>query len=149
MNGFNKQNKEGKKAESAIYSLLLERGNKVEDVSSIKEYQEIDVDFLVNDTIKMEVKLDNSAKRTGNIFLEVGKDRATGYFAQWLSKCQADVIVFYDSDRGLAEFYNFNMLKELAKRYPTRDYWDKVDGCRTYFKAIPKSQAENSLILKV
>lgn len=149
MNGFTKQNQLGKVAESAIKSILEARGNIVEDVSSVKEYQAIDVDLVVNGSLKFEVKLDNSAKRTGNIFLEVGKTRKTGFYPSWLSKCEADVIAFYDSDIKKAVFYDWKKLQELSTGYNKRSYWDNVDNCQTHFITIPKASAEGAKILEI
>ena len=146
MNGFDKQNLEGKKAEQAVKEMLLNRGNAITDVSNDQQYQKIDVDFIVNDQFKLEVKLDNKAKATGNVFIEVGKDRRSGYFVSWYNKCQADVIAFYDSDIKEACFYNWAKLKELVAGKPVRSYFDGVDNCRTYFIVINKQEAQEALI---
>ena len=147
LGGFNQQNQLGKIAETAVKQILENRGNQVADVSSQPDFQKIDVDFIINNKLYFEIKLDNRAKQTGNVFLEEGKDRKTGYYPSWFSKCQADVLVFYDSDTKTAQFYDWSKLKDIARAYPTKTYYDYVDNCITYFKAIPAEKVESALLL--
>ena len=147
LGGFNQQNQLGKIAETAVKQILENRGNQVADVSSQPDFQKIDVDFIINNKLYFEIKLDNRAKQTGNVFLEEGKDRKTGYYPSWFSKCQADVLVFYDSDTKTVQFYDWGKLKDIARAYPTKTYYDYVDNCITYFKAIPAEEAESALLL--
>lgn len=147
LGGFNQQNQLGKIAETAVKQILENRGNQVTDVSSQPDFQKIDVDFIINNKLYFEIKLDNRAKQTGNVFLEEGKDRKTGYYPSWFSKCQANVLVFYDSDTKIAQFYDWGKLKDIARGYPTKTYYDYVDNCITYFKAIPAEKTESALLL--
>ena len=147
LGGFNQQNQLGKIAETAVKQILENRGNQVTDVSSQPYFQKIYVYFIINNKLYFEIKLDNRAKQTSNVFLEEGKDRKTGYYPSWFSKCQADVLVFYDSDTKIAQFYDRGKLKDIARGYPTKTYYDYVDNCITYFKAIPAEKTQSALLL--
>ena len=75
MNNFYNSLAIGKQAEEAVKAHLEKRGITVIDVSNIKEYQKIDVDFLLrkgNQETTLEVKHDRKLHKTGNFFFECG-----------------------------------------------------------------------------
>lgn len=69
----------------------LETKHKVDDVRHLKCYQGIDVDFLVDDMIALEVKTDTKVSKTGNFFIETCG-------GGWYEKCRADYLCVYDSE---------------------------------------------------
>lgn len=71
---FKVDNANGKRGERIFASFLKQRGYKFEDVSENKEYQDDDIDFVVETKlgrkVSFEVKNDSLIHKTGNIFFE-------------------------------------------------------------------------------
>lgn len=84
--------KTAKIGEELVKEFFEKKGYKVQDVSDDKEWQEHDIDLLVyqNDKLihKIEVKTDEKALATGNVFIETKSNQSLG----WIWKTEADYI---------------------------------------------------------
>lgn len=92
----------GKVAEAdfeTVYTpVIKKRGYSVSDVRMLKEYQNMDVDYVVkkdDKEIKIEVKLDSVALETGNIPYEVVSHGSLG----WCSVTECDFCYYCFTDR--------------------------------------------------
>ena len=81
-----------KTGEKIVSNIFKKRGYTVVDVTHKKEWQEVDVDLLIyknNKPIyKIEVKTDEKAFATQNIFIETKSNKGLG----WIWKTEADYI---------------------------------------------------------
>jgi len=81
-----------KQGEKIVSEIFKNKGYTVVDVSHEKEWQEVDVDLLVfkNDKLvnTIEVKFDEKALETRNIFIETKSNNGPG----WIWKTKADYI---------------------------------------------------------
>lgn len=81
-----------KQGEKIVSEIFQNKGYTVVDVSNEKKWQEIDVDLLVfkNDKLinTIEVKFDEKALETRNIFIETKSNNGLG----WIWKTKADYI---------------------------------------------------------
>lgn len=81
-----------KAGEKIVADIFKKEGYTIKDVSDNKEWQESDVDLLIyknNKPIyKIEVKTDEKALETSNIFIETKSNRGLG----WIWKTEADYI---------------------------------------------------------
>lgn len=112
MGNFKRDIRRGAKGEEIVFEFLLGLDNIIDvlDVSKNKDYQKIDVDFLVidesGDEIKVEVKTDSY--KTNNMVYEVfssRKKKSVGCF----EKTEADFIFYYYINKG--KLYVFDTLK--------------------------------------
>lgn len=109
---FNELLEEGKRGELAVKKLLEDRGWLVYNVANEKEYQERDIDLVIEgeDTIKtIEVKTDNYINRTGNICFELISNISTGRKG-WYHTCDADLLIVYATTRFI--IIDMKQLKE-------------------------------------
>lgn len=135
----------GEQAEEAVADYMKARGHRVIDVRSARDYQKQDIDFLlINNKAQqcsLEVKHDRNMNNTGNLFFEGAKERKTGWYDGWLSKCAADYICFYCNGRGY--ILNFKdtkaRLKELSREI---EYY--IDGGRAKAYLLPIDTAERA-----
>lgn len=78
--------------EEIVADIFKKDGYTIQDVSENKEWQESDVDLLVykNNKLvhKIEVKTDEKALETGNVFIETKSNQSLG----WVWKTEADYI---------------------------------------------------------
>ena len=132
MNNFYNSLAIGKQAEEAVKAHLEKRGITVIDVSNIKEYQKIDVDFLLrkgNQETTLEVKHDRKLHKTGNFFFECGFFRGANYSAGWLKYCQAQYLCYYDTDTKHGYIIDFAETLPLLKQHAREvTFYDKADG---------------------
>lgn len=81
-----------KTGEKIVADIFKKKGYTVVDVSHEKEWQEVDVDLLVyknaKPLYKIEVKTDEKALETSNIFIETKSNQGLG----WIWKTEADYI---------------------------------------------------------
>ena len=151
MASFNNCLNKGHEAEALFKQFFEQKGYPVEDVSGDTEYQQKDIDFIVTDdkgvSATFEVKGDIRAKKTGNIFLELGKYRKTGYYESWFYKSEMQYLAIVDTETKIIEIYDFQKLKAAEQAH--REEWEKKfrrdnirdydDGCETAAYLLPKS----------
>lgn len=151
MNNFINCLGKGHEAEALFKRKFEQKGYPVEDVSGDTEYQQKDIDFIVTDnqgvSATFEVKGDIRAKNTGNIFLELGKYRETGYYKSWFYKSEMQYLAIVDTETKVIEIYDFQKIKaaeqanreEWEKRFLKKNIWDSDDRCKTAAYLLPKS----------
>lgn len=151
MNNFNKCVNKGHEAEALLKQNFEQKGYRVIDVSGVPEYQQKDIDFIITDkngvSASFEVKGDIRAKNTGNIFLELGKYRETGYYKSWFYKSEMQYLAIVDTETKIIEIYDFQKIKaaeqanceEWEKRFLKKNIWDSDDRCKTAAYLLPKS----------
>lgn len=130
MNSFQKMNAQGLEVQEIVKKHLEKRGNKVVDVSQVKEYQKIDIDFIISkgtEQTTLEVKKDKSLYKTGNIFIECGFQRGNYYSAGWIKYCKADYICFFDTVQRKGIILDRNKLILLLEQGNVISYYDKMD----------------------
>lgn len=94
---FNESLKEGEMGEHVVWNLFIKHPGvkSVVDVRDDKEFQQKDIDFLIEDKFRqftpIEVKTDLKAHETGNIIYEVSTNNSVGCF----EKTQAKYIMYY------------------------------------------------------
>lgn len=108
---FIKDKYRGKWGEAQVASLLDKAGIRYEDVSEVKEWQDVDVDFILEGKIRLEVKTDFAIKNTGNIFIEVNKERNGKIYPGWWQKIQADSIAWVDALNGIVYMISVRKLR--------------------------------------
>lgn len=151
MASFNNCLNKGHEAEALFKQRFEQKGYTVKDVSGDTEYQQKDIDFIVTDdkgvSATFEVKGDIRAKNTGNIFLELGKYRKTGYYESWFYKSEMQYLVIVDTETMIIEIYDFQELKaaeqahrtEWEKKFRRDNIRDYDDGCETAAYLLPKT----------
>lgn len=147
MNGFDKMNKQGLAVQEIVKAHLESRGNKIIDVSQVKEYQKRDIDFIVSKdgkTTTLEVKKDKSLFRTGNIFIECGSYRGNYYSAGWIKYCDADYICYYDTTAAKGLILDRLILLSLLDQGKVIDYYDKLDDKQKKVILLPLSVAKSN-----
>ena len=110
----------GKRAEKFIKEALAARGHKVTDVSDDKEYQRLDIDFVLeNDNgqqTTLEVKNDLRSEETGNVFIEtysVNNHSRGG--AGWYRYCEAAYLAFVQEKKQMAHIVSFADLQSYIR----------------------------------
>ena len=102
----------------------------IKDVRKSKFYQQVDIDFIVNDKWFVEVKVDTVALKTGNLAFEVISHNSLG----WSSITQADFIYIV-----LAEDKPLKAIKTILINMPT---WREYCANRKTIKRINTIQSE-------
>ena len=96
-----------KVGEKIVADIFKKDGYTVQDVSNNKEWQEVDVDLLVYQNhkplykIKIEVKTDEKALVTQNIFIETKSNKGLG----WIWKTEADYIYIVIPNKKIYVLY--------------------------------------------
>lgn len=117
---FIKDKYRGKWGEAQFASLLKKSGVHFQDVSEDREWQEQDIDFIV-EGVPYEVKTDFAIHKTGNIFIEVQKESKTGVHPGWWQKIKARVLVWIDAINGIIYMIDVNKLRAwMAHNAPTK-----------------------------
>ena len=116
----------GKRAEVMVSLVLEARGNKVEDVSNIYEYQRQDIDFIVANSIKsttLEVKNDVKSVRTGNLFIETyNENNFSRNYQGWFYYCCADYLAFVQEVKKEIHIISRADLIELCKNLNEKNF---------------------------
>lgn len=113
----------GKKFEARLVNQFNRENVDFQDVSDIKEYQEIDIDFIVSgkDGKKMMVEAKTTLfdkPQNRNILLGTSPTGRFGWF--WRTKC--DVLVFGIKQRNRIYIFNFKKFKDVViKAYKAKD----------------------------
>lgn len=152
MSAFSTQKAKGKKAEEKVKQHLQSRGNRIIDVSEDEEYQKKDIDFIViknGQKTTLEVKLDNSFDKTGNIFIEAYSDYGNYRSPGWIEYCEAKYICFYDTKTAKGMIIDLPLIKSLLDRYAVKkhfyDFQDDKERCCFLFP-IGTARRKNAII---
>lgn len=115
--GFQLDKARGKLGEELVRKYFIQEGCNVEDTSEDELFQIDDVDLIVADSIKYEVKTDYKFSRTGNFALEDGYTEYIGKVKSWLWTSKADRFAFVDA-HNTSEFYciDASTLRDLVRR---------------------------------
>ena len=117
MKEFSESIRYGEYGEHTIWNLLnkMEHTRSVVDVRKDKNFQEQDIDFLVEDFDRqftpVEVKTDYKAQVTGNLVYELSTSGNIGCF----EKTQARYIIYYLPRIETAYFVEVSKLREFVK----------------------------------
>ena len=114
----NKNMSNGRKGELLFKQIMENKGYTVLDVTENKDYQFIDVDFLVTSPTgekrAIEVKWDYKIHKTKNMFLELANKNSIQWGCEgWWLHCKADYLAYGDAISG--KFYIFPLL-DLRER---------------------------------
>lgn len=130
---FKEDKQRGKVGERVVRDYFLSIGADVVDTSEESEYQEQDVDLLVADGIRYEVKTDYMFRRTGNLAIEdsVYSYQKSRRFDSWLWTSSADRFAFVNpSQRGRFVVIGAEDLRRLVRTGCLRRV-DKDDGYKS------------------
>lgn len=114
--GFMQDKARGKLGESLVKAYFTQEGYEIEDTSEDELFQIDDVDLVVADSIKYEVKTDYKFSRTGNFALEDSYTEYAGKAKSWLWTSKADRFAFVDA-HNTEEFYciDASTLRDLVR----------------------------------
>lgn len=129
---FNSENKKGKYGEELVIKYLKATNISYEDVRLEKEYQKIDVDFLVGPrNRKWEVKTDTIMNSTGNIVLETHIEQNGVCNPGYWGVTEADVLIYVDAVAEIVYGATIEEIKaDLATFNPRQTKTTKNDGGR-------------------
>lgn len=115
-NTFRRDKQRGKFGERVVRSYFRSVGADVRDTSEDSSFQEEDVDLLLADGLKYEVKTDYRLNQTGNLALEDSVTNAHGTTDSWLWTSAADRFAFVNPS-DTSEFYVIDAedLRHLAR----------------------------------
>lgn len=143
---FSEDLKEGGYGEHAIWNLFIKQPwvKSVVDVRDDKDFQEKDIDFLIEDKNRqftpIEVKTDFQAHETGNIVYEVSTNNNIGCF----EKTQAKYIMYYIPKSRVAHMINVIELRSYLHK--VRPEEKKMGDNATGFLLPIKELVENGVI---
>lgn len=137
---------DGKKAEELVRFKLSQTGKFVGiwDCSDDKYFQEKDIDILAlkpdGGIVKIEVKADRQAHRTGNLALEQKTSGNIGCFA----KTEADYMMYYVIENGSLYIFEPSTMRRYIKRcnMPLKRMGDNAEG---YLPSIKKLLKEGMI----
>ena len=141
--------KSGKAAESAVSQALEAKGHMVIDVSDHRQYQQLDIDFLLERNGKaasLEVKNEIRSEETGRVFLETRYKDSKGWFAV----CGADYVAFCQMEQGIAHLVALDELRAsvCANSYPACwNQWKTACGILFPIEELQKLQSYYKLQL--
>ena len=116
-NSFYNSKRKGKKGESAVKEYYTNNGHNVIDVSEDKEYQKIDVDFIIDGDF-VEVKTQKSIPEQQKITLEIETEYYNNIIRQgWFHSTEANFLIFYDNTNNIAYTVNTDELRQLYNDY--------------------------------
>jgi len=128
MNGFENMVLQGKIGEEDFIEYCHKNNLIVEDKTNDKEFQAIDVDFIVNGYYT-ELKTDNLIDKTGNFPIELIHHRKTGDRNGWYYYTQATYIIRYSRKSKRLYVLYFNKCKDyLLEHFEKRKWFDKQDN---------------------
>lgn len=116
---FNDDLARGKRGEMLAMKALEKEGFTVEDVSYNKEYQRIDIDFIITrkQRATIEVKNDARSEETGNMFIETYNNNNSSHaYLGWYFYTEADLILFLQERSGKAHIIHYDDLRELIEK---------------------------------
>lgn len=149
---FKKDHQSGKRGEAIFADYLSRKGFKFEDVSENKEYQDDDVDFVVESKlgkkVSFEVKNDSMIHKTGNIFYESISNvdhNTVGCF----EKTKSEFMVICSEPSSVFYIAKSDFLREYVKENKNNlRYISRVPGSNSAGYLIPvKNIRDNVKIL--
>ena len=126
---------EGISHEAEIHSYLKNMGYLIIDHADDPVYQDKDIDLEFGrpdgQMFSMEIKSDTRMHETGNIVIELGMHRETGFCEGWFHKCQADVLCFYDVVGLVVYLIDWQRLKYAIENGEGKHIFfkNKIDNC--------------------
>lgn len=128
MNSFQRRNIIGREGEIDFVRYCQQRNLDVVDVTQDKEYQKIDVDFIVNGYYA-ELKTDNLIDKTGNFPVELIHHRKTGDRQGWYYYTKAKYIIRYSKKQSRLYVLYFDKCKDyILSHFDKIKWFDKDDG---------------------
>ncbi len=124
MSDFYTDLERGEVGENKFIELCNRLNFKCVDVSDEKEYQDLDVDFIVDNTL-VEVKTDYKIAETSNLYIEVWSSNKIGYKG-WYQKTKCEYMYVYDVNNKLMYGFCFNDLKEYVDLFK---FTERVKRC--------------------
>lgn len=140
---------EGISHEADIHSYLKSKGYLVIDHSCDVFYQNKDIDLEFGKPegplYSMEIKSDTRMHETGNIVIEMGMERDSGYCNGWFHKCEADVLCFYDVVNLIVYLIDWQKLKAAIENGEGKRIFfnNKIDNCTGELVLISVQDLEN------
>ena len=126
--GFTQQLQIGKSGEDGFIKYCNDNNLNVVDVTHDREYQKIDVDFIVNGYYT-ELKTDNLIDKTGNFPIELVHHRKTGDRDGWYYYTQATYIIRYSIKSSRLYILYFQKCKDYILKLGKKIKWyDKQDN---------------------
>lgn len=146
MNTFHSLLEQGKLTEIKIAKYFESNGFTVEDLSDDDFYKDIDVDLMIinsnGNKQTLEVKSDEIMHRTGNIFIEHGMDRKTGWCLGWIKKCKAQLLCYHDNVTDVGYILDWIKVKnEITQHYNSTKFWNTTDNCWGWGYLVPIEEA--------
>lgn len=119
----------GKRGEALVKNALASYYLWVEDVADLYEYQQKDIDIIV-DGSTIEIKNDLKSNKTNNVFIELtnANNKKRGGKG-WYHYCEADYMAFVQENKGLIHFVRRDELFKMAKNYPVKFSFDSSGYC--------------------
>jgi hypothetical protein len=139
----------GKAAEVAVFRALTEKGHNLTDVSGHKQYQQLDIDFLLTkngNCASLEVKNDLRSEETNRVFLET----KCGFTLGWFHTCYADYVAFCQMGKGIAHIVALDELREkaLSGKYTEKtNRWQTASGIPFPISALEQMESYYQLQL--
>ena len=128
MSGFEKMVLEGKTGEEDFIEYCRKNNLIVEDKTNDKEFQAIDVDFIVNGYYT-ELKTDNLIDKTGNFPIELTHHRKSGDRNGWYYYTEAKYVIRYSKKSKRLYVMYFDKCKDyLLDNFKKVQWFDKEDG---------------------
>ena len=124
----------GKKAEEIVSSYLsTKKGYQLINVTKDKEYQDKDIDFLLdykNRTFGIEVKTDYKIHKTNRFLLEYDTYKDNKVWRGWMNKSQTDYLIWYSFELNTMFILDFAKLKEWADKQPKKRINNPFEKCQ-------------------
>lgn len=118
---FLKMKSKGKKGETAVKEYYLKNGHNVIDVSEDKEFQKMDIDFIIDGNF-VEVKTQSSINKSQKIVLELETEYYNSLIKKgWFNSTEANILLFYDSENNIAYTVDTKELREFYNKYSNSD----------------------------
>ena len=128
MSGFEKMVLEGKTGEEDFIEYCRKNNLIVEDKTNDKEFQAIDVDFIVNGYYT-ELKTDNLIDKTGNFPIELTHHRKSGDRKGCDYDSEAKYVIRYSKKSKRLYVMYFDKCKDyLLDNFKKVQWFDKEDG---------------------
>ena len=128
MNGFENMVLQGKIGEEDFIEYCHKNNLIVEDKTNDKEFQAIDVDFIVNGYYT-ELKTDNLIDKTGNFPIELTHHRKSGDRNGWYYYTEAKYVIRYSKKSKRLYVMYFDKCKDyLLDNFKKVQWFDKEDG---------------------
>ena len=128
MNGFENMVLQGKIGEEDFIEYCHKNNLIVEDKTNDKEFQAIDVDFIVNGYYT-ELKTDNLIDKTGNFPVELTHHRKSGDRNGWYYYTEAKYVIRYSKKSKRLYVMYFDKCKDyLLEHFEKRKWFDKQDN---------------------